>query len=342
MLTELSLENWRIVNTSLTFSPGINVIWGDNGSGKSSILEAIHFFAFGRSFRTSQADMIIGADQDFCAAHAVIQKEGLPYPISVVRHQKKTQARLSGDPVPLSRIAPYLPALFVDCDSHRSYFGTRSFRLRLLDWLVFHVEPGYIDAMRLYNQGLKQRNWALKQGLDPVPWNVVLDKEAAVIQACRDRVSKLVAAEIASQGVFEGLLLQYMPGFDVSKGLLADLEMSQTKDLRLRRTTVGPHLGDWCLVVEGKDAGQVLSQGQQKTTFLKLMFIQYAVMCQQGLQPLVMIDDLAAELDSWHRELIGDFLSTSGAQAILTGVLARDVEALEGAAMFHVKHGCLT
>ena len=140
MLTSLSASTFRLLDVQLCFSSGINVIWGENGSGKSTILEAIYYMAHGRSFRTSNVKNLVSNGQNgFLIRAKVLQNDS--YDLALQRSMDGFSAKLNQQKTSLSSLAKQLPVVFIDCDSHRHFFCTPMVRRRLFDWLVFHVKP---------------------------------------------------------------------------------------------------------------------------------------------------------------------------------------------------------
>jgi DNA replication and repair protein RecF len=121
--------------------------------------------------------------------------------------------------------------------------------------------------------------------------------------------------------------------------LLSDLKGSLQRDIQLRRTTKGPHKADWVVRTKQDDAKNILSQGQQKTAHLKIVMAHKEIMSMEGKKPLLLIDDLSAELDSQHRILINQLIEAGNGQSIITAVLEKDAGIYPSERLFHVKQG---
>ena len=179
MIRSLTIEAFRNLHCSdVNIGPGVTILHGDNGSGKSSFLEALYYLSFGRSFRSSDADAMIFSDASQFVLRAQITHNNLQSSCAILRHNGRSAAKVNGAPSPLSSVARLCPALFADSDSSRNFLTSSTYRRRAFDWLGFHVKPGYLAAIRRYNAVLKSRNAALKQSQDPSPWDALLIPEA--------------------------------------------------------------------------------------------------------------------------------------------------------------------
>lgn len=326
MIKSLSVSNFRNLTTSIELSPTINLFYGKNGSGKSSILEAIHFISFGRSFRASLAAQMIATGHSSFVINATIFKNNNEYQLGMSKSNRSMQCKINADAASLSKIAALLPALFIDCDSHRNFFTSSSYRRRLFDWLLFHTEPGYIHAMKAYTKALKHRNTLLKQQGNTQPWDQILEAEGGKIHEYRHKAYLKLLKLVSEDGYnLNNLTLSYSPGYDVGIGMLAELNGSRVIDERLGYTSKGPHKADWLLEHNGEKASYILSQGQQKIAYLKLILLHYQCMLDVDIVPVMMMDDVPAELDGEHRDLIHKLLAELPGQTIITAIHKEDL-----------------
>ena len=310
MLIDLHVDALRVLALDMAFSPGINVIWGDNGSGKSSILEASYYLGHGRSFRTSQVKSLIAYQADSLVIRANVHHED-HHQLALVRHQDGFSAKLNQNPASLSDLSKHMPMLYVDCDSHRHFFGSPAVRRRTIDWLVFHVEFDYINIVRSYNHALKQRNHALKNNYPLTPWDEALDKYGSVITKKRQAIRIQLEAELklALEGLGIGSLdLSYDPGYDVDQRLKDHLVANRVGDKCSGTTKVGPHRADWHLRQPSGLCATLFSQGQQKSVYFALAMAFHAIMEKAGRSVTILMDDVAAELDESKRAFITDTL----------------------------------
>lgn len=354
-LTRLELRNLRnLRDVALQPGPGLNLLVGANGAGKTSVLEGLHLMAYGRSFRGRVRDGLVrtGADalEVFAEWRATdasgtegLRKAGL-------RHTGASwEARLDGEKVGhLGELCAAFMVVAFEPGSHALVSGGGEPRRRFVDWGLFHVEQDFLPVWRRYSRGLKQRNALLKAGAAPaqlVAWDLELG--AAGEELTRRRVFYLerlqerlavVAADLAPG--LGRMTLEFDPGWRRNSLSLSDaLAVAQDRDRALGHTTVGPHRADWRLQLASKPDRETLSRGQAKLAALACLFAQ-AKDCalERGGWPVVALDDLASELDAEHRQRVLSVLQATPAQVFITGVELASLPVAKSI-VFHVEHG---
>ena len=349
----------RFESLALAPHPGINLITGDNGAGKTSVIEALHLMAYGRSFRGRVRDGLIrkGAEalEVFVewgeaggrgSSHEQVRRAGLRH----AGHEWK--GRLDGEDVAqLGSLCAALAVVTFEPGSHVLISGGSEPRRRFLDWGLFHVEPDFLPLWRRYTRALKQRNALLKVGapahqLDA--WDHELAEAGTPLTSRRQHYVERLhdrAVEIAGR-IAPGLglhALELQPGWRRQEMSLADaLLLARERDRHQGYTSVGPHRADWQVSyarIPGRDA---LSRGQAKLTALACLLAQaedYAT--QRGEWPVIALDDLAAELDRHHQQRVLQWLAASPAQVFITATEPPAVLAQLQfpVTVFHVEHG---
>ncbi len=336
--------------------PGLNLITGDNGAGKTSLLEALHLMAYGRSFRGRVRDGLVRTGAD--ALEVFVEwREGngdVPRRAGLRHSGQAWEGRLDGESV--SQIGELCAALAVvsfEPGSHALVTGGSEPRRRMIDWGLFHVEPGFLALWRRYSRALKQRNALLKAGggaaqLDA--WDHELSEAGEPLTIHRlhyvnDLQARLqpVATELVP--TLGMPVIDFQPGWRRAELSLADaLVLSRDRDRVLGYTTVGPHRADWRIDYAENPHRETLSRGQAKLTALCALLAQaedYAG--REGEWPVVALDDLASELDRNHQQRVLQRLLASGAQLFVTGTEPPAALAALGAkcTTFHVEHGCI-
>ena len=354
-LEQLELTDVRSVQRAkLEPGDGLNLLIGGNGAGKTSVLEALHLLAYGRSFRGRVRDGLIrtgaGALQVF--ARWSEQDGGRRRQVGLRHAGNEWQGRLDGADVgQLSELCTALAAVTFEPGSHALLSGGGEPRRRLLDWGLFHVEPAFLPVWRRYARALKQRNALLKAGgsaamLDA--WDAELATAGELLD--RHRRSYVEALEPRVECWANELLPElgpaehaYLPGWRRDELALADaLLVQRERDRLLGYTSAGPHRADLQLGFANRPARESLSRGQSKLAALALLLAQAEdFRDRRGEWPLILLDDLASELDRGHRHALLSALVASGAQVFITGT---ELEALElepdwSSRMFHVEHG---
>ena len=359
-ITRLQLAHIRRLHqVELAPGPGMNLITGDNGAGKTSLLEGLHLLAYGRSFRGRVRDGLIqtGAQAVEIFAEWQEQATGRQRRAGLRHTGQAWEGRLDGAGVSyLGELCAALAVVTFEPGSHALVTGGGEPRRRLLDWGLFHVEQAkrggeFLSLWRRYSRALKQRNALLKarvrdQQLDAWDWELAEVGEPLT----RRRMAYLDALEPVLQAVAADLVpalgqarLQFQPGWARDSLSLADaFVVSRERDLVNGFTSIGPHRADWRIEYAGLPGREALSRGQAKLTALSLLLAQaqsHAEAC--GEWPVVALDDLASELDRAHQKRVLMRLLASKAQVFMTGteMPAALSEIQNEIAMFHVEHG---
>ncbi|MHA6491795.1 DNA replication/repair protein RecF [Pseudomonas borbori] len=343
---------------TLSPSPRINILSGDNGSGKTSLLEAIHLLGLARSFRSIRLVPVIQHDQLACTVFGQVQlADGRHSSLGITRdRQGEFQIRIDGENArSAAQLAETLPLQLINPDSFRLLEGAPKIRRQFLDWGVFHVEPRFLPAWQRLQKALRQRNSWLRHGTLDAASQAAWDRELclasdeidsyrrAYIQALKP-VFERTLAELLE---LEGLTLSYYRGWDKDRNLQDVLATSLPRDQQMGHTQSGPQRADLRLRFAAHNAAEILSRGQQKLVVCALRIAQGHLVNQAKRgQCIYLVDDLPSELDETHRKALCRLLEDLQCQVFITCV---DHELLrEGwrtdtpVAMFHVEHGCIT
>lgn len=353
ILKRISVATLRnLHDEALEPAPHLNVIHGENGSGKTSILEAIHILAHGRSFRSREIGNVIqdGAEALTVFARVAVGSEGGDIPIGVRRTKTATDIRIGGEQVrQVFTLAQYLPLLLITPTSHRVIDAERQYRREYLDWGVFHVEHQFYAAWKAYKTALKQRNAALKASLSEqarFAWDRALLDSGTVIDAFRRRYIEALAPHVAryAQALLDidGVGLEFSCGWPNNWSFEEALKKSRDSDLRHGRTHYGPHRADLQLTIDGTTVVQRVSRGQQKLLVYALKLAQIALLRErQGKATVMLLDDLAAELDERHRRRLLELLAQESAQVFVTTTEQDqlNISHWQSVKMFHVERG---
>lgn len=329
-LTSLEVENFRNLRfLSLPCSPGLNLIYGANASGKSSLLEALYFLGRGRSFRTKQISDLILKEKKSFRVMAVATDGERRVPVGIERDTRAFSARISGQPVrTLAALAEHVPLLLLTPDSHRLLEEGPGYRRRFVDWGVFHREPTFLDAWRRYGTALKHRNAALRASIPARAvgvWDAEMDRSAALLDRfradfCTDLESAVAPVARTLLGV-EGVGVDYRRGWSSGLSLIEALIRSREQDQKYGFTRPGPHRAEFVIRVEDCTASEHLSRGQQKLLVLALVLAQVELYRRQKGSPcILLVDDLPSELDAHHRERAMACLGQAQAQLFVTAI----------------------
>ena len=344
----------RFESVALEPVPGLNLITGDNGAGKTSLLEALHLMAYGRSFRGRVRDGLVRTGAE--AVEVFVEWQEGPearHRRAGLRHTGQTWVgRLDGRGVTqLGELCAALAVVSFEPGSHALVTGGGEPRRRFIDWGLFHVEPHFLPLWRRYARALKQRNALLKSGVGGQQLDA-WDHELAEVgepltrhrQQYLEQLQPLLSAVVADLVPTLGSSnLQFQPGWRSGEMSLADaLLLSRDRDRSQGYTSVGPHRADWRIDYTGLPNRETLSRGQAKLSALSALLAQAEDYAQRrGEWPIVALDDLASELDRNHQQRVLRLLLGSGAQIFITGTetptALADLNATPG--VFHVEQG---
>jgi DNA replication and repair protein RecF len=343
-LAELRITNLRCVETAaLEFSPELNLIAGENGAGKTSILEAVFLLGRGRSFRTRNSEKLIRHGQHSLTVFGRTVG-AVNYAAGVEITREGTRARINGrDADSLLALSSVLPVQSIDPDIHKLIDQGPERRRRWLDWLVFHVEPTFMSHWTRYQRALKQRNAALKSGGDAATWDAALvEHGTAMTDARRIALAALDPYFQALLSTFSGLEVTatFYAGWAQDLMLAEALRDSVGRDRERGVTSLGPHRADVILRVRGRSARETLSRGQQKLTAVAMIVSQLKLLkADLGRTATLLLDDPAAELDDNNLRRLFQELRGLQCQMIATSLKAEIPFFQAPNATFHVEHG---
>lgn len=333
---------------------GINLIYGSNASGKTSLLESIYLLSHGRSFRTANIRSVIQNDRKILQIFGKINQEHPAKSITLglekgpshtdirINHQKVTQA---------SRLAAYLPLQIINPECHRLLEQGPSQRRKFIDWGLFHVEPKFHEVWQKYTHILKQRNAALRAQQtkrETMLWDEPLVETAETLTDLRKGYIEALSPYL--QDFTQRLTgvspeIQYRQGWPDEMRFSSTLSQSFTADRHKGYTRYGPHRADLRISSDGQMVQELFSRGQQKLLVSAMRLAQTAHLRERlRQQSIILVDDLAAELDEIHRNRLVELLIETGAQLFITATspTSLNTQAWPTHKMFHVEHGQIT
>ncbi len=349
----LNINNLRnISSTQIDLDPCLNCFTGDNGAGKTSILEALAVLSKGRSFRSGQITSLIGPEnKHFQVVSTVESQSGETHRLGLERGAEYWNARHSGEDVTqISELTRLLPYVLLEPSSHTLVSGPPDGRRKYLDWGVFHVEHEYLKLWRRYNRVLKQRNAALRQSnmlvvesLDP-QFTQLGEKLHLAREHHAGLLNEMLHQKLpVFNETLEGISLSYRKGWS-GESLAEAISAANSRDLERGTTGPGPHKADLYLALDGVSAKERLSRGEQKAMTAAMIMAQAQLISESGENPVLMLDDLSSELDGAHLEKVLKAGLELGVQIWLTGTdLSIAMEFCDSSyTMFHVEQGCVT
>jgi DNA replication and repair protein RecF len=334
-VTRLSVRNFRSYEAAeVVLGPGLTVVAGHNGAGKTNLLEALYFACTGRSCRTANERECVRFGASVLRLELAAEHDGDSHEVTV-GFQPGEPKRLGVDGAPVERLtesaARPLVSVFLP-DRLELVLGAPSLRRAHLDQVVAALWPGRVGTRRAYSAALAQRNALLaairagRAGRDSLPaWDAELARHGVALARDRaeavDRLRAPFSVHAATLGLEGDVELRYRPrsSADTADALAAELAERTQSDLERGFTGHGPHRDDLAFRREGRELRAYGSRGQQRLGLLALLLSERAVLAdERGSPPLMLLDDVMSELDSERRRRLVDLLLEGGQSVIST------------------------
>lgn len=342
MFASLSTRCFRNLEPlSWELSPGSHLLYGENGSGKTSLLEAIYVLCTTRSFRSARlADCRrLGADS--------FDLKGEAGPSGRVRievswSQGERRRAVNGSTGSLTEHLSMQPLVAWTAVEAEAMKGEPKLRRRLLDRGVVSLRPAALEVLSRYSRVLAEKRVALLKGLSDLPiWNALLAEVASTLIQRRHEYFKLLERAFAEQIAASGLDLpqvdlQYrsspLPAEEATaESILAALERSEQAERQRKTALLGPHRDDLVLKLRGREVRQIASAGERRALGMLLAAAHGQVLAEAGLEPVYLLDDADAELS--RRTLAALWGIFSGRSQVL--VTSSRPAAWEGLPLLH-------
>lgn len=352
----LKIQQLRnLVAVDICPSPEVNLIFGENGSGKTSVLEALYILGLGRSFRSHKHKSLINRDFSDYTVFSSLRLDQDILPLGISRNlQGELVLKANGENVAsIADLAGFLPLQLINADTFLLLEGGPVERRQFLDWLVFHVEPRFFPLWKSQQTCLKHRNSLLRHDRIDVQQLSVWDAELINLTEKIDQYRSVAFDSFINQFQLlindfvqlEGLTLSYYSGWNKDKSYADALAASRERDILQGQTHVGSHRADLRISLDGLPAADVLSRGQQKLLVCAMKVAQGLVFrALTARKAIFLVDDLPAELDDKHRKMLVHWLERMQTQVFITGVKESDLRMLwqdenKDVKVFHVEQG---
>jgi DNA replication and repair protein RecF len=361
-ITRLRLFNYRNIKELEIFpSAGTSLFSGQNGQGKTNLLESIYLLGYGKSFRTSTPKECIQHGQSACRIEGVVGHGSLRKDLQIIITNAEKKLFLQGKPVALNEFVGNLHVLAFAHEHLKVVRGAPADRRAFIDRAMIFLYPSHLNDLAVYGRALKQRNAVLstaheKKGIvdDNLldSWDEALTGPGARIISNRlSYVEQMKAALPQELFGSESLKIHYLStvaaeNLSVSKTeehFRQRLLQARAGDQRTGYTSIGPHRDDVKLFVNGKSLVDFGSAGQQRSSLLALYFSQMEIHRKiHGFYPIFLVDDAEAELDEQRLHAFLNYLSQR-TQTFLTSAKAFLMFTISGnACCFDVKNGTVT
>lgn len=347
-IRQLSLSGFRnLKSTTLDFHSGFNLISGANGSGKTSLVEAVHIICQGQSFKTTRLDECIQHGESSFLLFAQFND----YKAGFSRENKITKLRLNEINInKLSEFTEKSPIRIINSNSFYIVDGSPGTKRAYMDWILFHVEQSFKTLWSHYQHALKQRNSLLRKKTDILQldyWDKYLsDLNQQIYHQRKSIISKL------NHCIKENLMdlisdldigIRYQPGWNNEKPLSILLKSQRKKDLKLGFTGIGIHRDNIEITSKGHPVQSVLSRGQLKRLASTMLLAQIYIVQALSKSVILIIDDIAAELDKFSAGKILQMIPNLNVQTFLTNIEQDSLltKYQQEYKMFHVEHGII-
>jgi len=348
-ISELIINNIRNhSHTELSVDSGLNIIYGLNGTGKTSVLESIAIAAFTKSFLPLSDASVINYEKEFYSVGVkAVSDLGIPYWVKVLYNKglKKEISSTAGDKLLPKAIIGDMPVVILSPDYKSITFGKPEDRRQFVDRILSQASKLYIDDLIKYRKVLKQRNKLLKEAKlsgrydfkDIDPWtNLLIDKGASVVERRASFIKEFAPKfrdeyEIVAGGK-EVADINYVPdGIEeenltdnISKNEIIEIFRKNYQELRdkeIRRgsTLFGPQKDDYKISLDKGEAKENASQGQHNSLLISIKFAEFKFLKEKRNEtPIILLDDVFAELDRERTAKVFELIRNNAAQTFIT------------------------
>ena len=357
-IKNLELNNFRnYTATTIPFRENVNIILGNNGQGKTNLLEGIYILSMGKSFRTNRDMEMINFNEDYFRVKGEFIKDG--HNLTVEMRFSKKEKLFKIDGMEKSKNADLLENVYTVIFSPEDIKTVKEEpdkRRRFIDRQLFQLKPLYYKDLARYKKIVKNRNTTLKDtdvdsGLLDV-WDLYLAEYGAKIMMERNELLdklNIVSGEI-NHNITNGkelLKIEYEPKIKLKKTLkeqkkeiLRELQMRRPKDLERTTTTAGPHHDDIKITIDGVDTRKYGSQGQQRTAALSLKLAELKIIKEETDEDaILLLDDVLSELDSDRQNYLINSFKENQIFISAAEISQQVLEKLPGSKIYNVSHG---
>ncbi len=361
IVSKISLKNYRNYDElNLKFCEGTNIIIGDNGQGKTNILESLYFLSLTKSYRTSDDYILIKNNKNNCKVSARVVEKKIPKKITISLNNSEKVISLNNNVI--KKVSDFIGTFNIVMVSPEDIEIIKSsplIRRNLLNIELSKLSRNYINVYNEYNKLLKMRNDYLKLLLtsniaDDRYFDVITDKlidRAIYIYQERkkfiDDVNKHLSLIYKNISGIEGLSILYIPNIEIEDFNIESLEKKlkdqytkyKNKEINLGMTIYGPHRDDFKIMIGNEDIKSFGSQGQQKIAVISLKISILKTFYERKQEmPVLLLDDIFSELDKKRKNKLINYINESG-QVIITANDIRDInkKKLKDIKIFEIK-----
>ena len=338
-IKKIQLNNFRnFKNFSLNFDSKVNILYGNNGSGKTNILESISLLSKGRGIRNSQLLNIIHKEENKFLIKSLLEinKSNIDLEIFTSLQDNKYKKNIKiNDNISnedLKYLNSSLSFLIFIPEMERLFQSSPTTRRNFIDRLIFSYNKDYNKLINKYKKNILERNKILQNNIFDKNWINIIENEISIlgqkIYELRHTQLTILNKQIKYLNKLNNYQFEidlkiedsfYNPKLDL-KIYLSNLFNSRDLDKKLGGTKVGPHKSDISAQINGKFDASQLSTGQQKTVILMIILAQCNYLVnEKKIKPIILLDEICSHLDSYNRKILLDLINSFDIQFFLTG-----------------------
>lgn len=358
-IESLSLKNFRnYKDENIALAPETNILVGENGQGKTNIIEAIYYLINGKSYRVQRETELILWGESFFDLRGRFQRQARTIDIS--SHYENRHKNVAVNRVPIHKLSDYMGtinAVSFSPDDLTMVKGGPIERRKFLDRHIAQIRPGYVATLNQYNKVLQQKAALLRAPIAEREkiaqlklWNSQMTDFGERIISARfhlveemQQQAKKIYADISAHHEELGMFYSSLGKNDLEKAreaLPLLLEEKMHEEIERQSIQVGPHRDNLNLTLKGKAARLYASQGQQRTIVLSLKLSQVELIRQDKAEyPMLLLDDVLSELDRSRRAFLLEFIHSCSIQTLLTMTNGENLPPRQ--AVFEIEKGCI-
>lgn len=360
LLESLEAQNFRNLDGKLSFSNNLNIIFGENGQGKTNWLEAIYLLATTKSFKTARLQEAIKFDVDLAIVRGTVHRgEDINRVLQVALEGNTKSLSVNNKKETIHRYLGELHTVIFNSDELEIVRGTPEARRKFLDGGIVSIYPPFVQTLTDYNRVIRQKNSLLQSAQDNgfllekvaellEPWNEQLIQLATRIHKARiryvERLNQVLEKKLFGK---EEILIRYASSLE-GKGDLSDYAALLAERLKLRvqaelasgYALIGTHRDDLEISFDSRDLRKYGSSGQQRSALLILQLATLSVYFEQNKEyPLFLLDDIDAELDYKRIGQLLEFLQDKTQTFVTTSKESFTEKFGAGAVIFTIENG---
>jgi len=349
-LDSLTIRQVRnLSNVKITPNPEVNIIYGENASGKTAILESIYLLSKARSFRTAHIKEVIQHQQEELTVSGLINtRNNKTVSTELRKSSKETEIRYNGERVKaVSEQAKNVVVQTANPDNTKLLTGNPKDRRKWIDWALFHVEHDYLQIWHSYHRALRNRNALLRRSAkeeEYYAWESIMANTAKDLKGRWQNYLDCLQQyyqETADQHTCAGVTFTAKKDKYKTDDFLEHLQSTRRSDIKAGFTQQGPHKADIEFKIDGKHISTMFSRGQIKL-FVVLLSIAQAKLLkdEREITPIFLLDDLTAELDKKTVDMLLELLYKEKMQLFITSTNPGEIiKKNKETTLFHVEQG---